>query len=75
MFKTERVPMVGIEAVMGVVERIDEVWTELSDDAPESLRSMQRDLFELLGITQGLMMALDVHMVIGRRAAKPEDEA
>lgn len=75
MFKTEKVPLVGIEAVKGVVERIDETWADLSDDVPAQVRDMQRDLFELLGITQGLMMALDVQMVIGRRVAKPEDES
>jgi hypothetical protein len=68
MFK--HVPLVGIAQVRQAVERIEENWCDTEIEYDSALA--RRDIFELLGVCKGLMMALDSHVL--RQGVQPEDE-
>lgn len=69
MFKST--PLVGISEVKSAISSIQDTWYDAETDAIEPA-AIKRDLFELIGICKGLMMALDSHVM--RADAKAEED-
>jgi hypothetical protein len=71
-FRTETKPVPGAQLKQSL-DRIEETWAEMeAGDLPaESARSAQRDIFELVGMVKGLMMAMELS---GRSPIQSEGE-
>lgn len=60
MYQTRTIPLEGVQAAKDLIERIEEVWRDADVKVDESIRV---DLFELVGLTKGLMLAVDSHVL------------